>query len=274
MSVQSLLEMAQRLLAPTVAKSEPSKDPDDLPENPDTRATAASPDDAALAAAREEASQGQQASAAAGPEGEGGEPGTAPAPGAPGAAAAPAAAAPKAEEDDEPEIGKAEILASIKFLANAHGLTGEEVAKAFTELEGNPAKGKGPVGKGEELLESIVTGMNAQSKILEAIASAILDLRKDSVSLSGEVAKSLASSEEARKLAEDAATKLQALPRTSPALPVKALEVAKALEGGSGGSSPLTSAQLFTLALEGKMNPLETAAANRRVNYAAPAANN
>ena len=259
----ALLELANKILTgQTIVKAEDAEDPDKLPaKKPDERAEEAAPGKEDIQAAREEASAGQQAAAPEGgvpANGEGG-------PGAQEEAAAAKQGEEPAPEEEEEGVTKAELLDSMKFLASAHGLSNEEIVKAFTGCEGDPAVSPAPLGKGVEMLEQIVMGMNAQSKILESIASAILELTKNQVKLNTEVTKSLEASEVAKSEAAEVKAKVEALPRTAPALPAKA-EIAKS-EGAPAAGAGLTADDLFKIALEGKMSPMEVAAANRRVNY-------
>lgn len=275
MSALSILEIAQKmLLGAPVAKAEPapgSQDPDAV-EGKDPRATGGEPTAEALEQARQEAQSGQQAAAEAAPNPDGSVPGT---PGAGGAAeggedeegGAGGSGAPEPDGDEAPQVAKAEILASMKFLAESSGITPEEVAKAFSGGEGNPNFGKAPVGQGVELLQSIAEGQQNQNKILEAIAAFLADLTKKTVSLSGELTKSLEASESAKSTAEAVRDSLAGIMKTAPAaLPKAEAIVAKAL--GQGGEAPaMTSADLFKVALTGKLSPTEVAAANRSINY-------
>jgi len=180
----NLLELANRLLTGTVAKAEvPPEDPD----KPTPGATGKEE----LEAARQEAASGQQAQAdAAGPEGEGGAPptGAEGAAGEEGAAGAEGAGAPPKPEEEESPVEKAEILKSMQFLAEQYGITSEEVAKAFTGLEGDPSAGKEPLGKGVEYLEGL---LKKQGDILERIASFLQELSAHTVKMGDQVAKSL-----------------------------------------------------------------------------------
>ena len=270
-----LLRIAQAILTGTpIAKAEGESDPDDLQPGSDARASAAAPTDDSLSEARDEAQSGQQP--AAGENMPPGAPGAAPA--APGEGAAHEASESGSEESDEhangeegpDEVTKADIIQSMQFFAKSNGIKPDEIVKAFSGLEGNPAKGTEPVGKGVELLEQITIAIKDNSRVLDAIAGALLDLSKSQVKLGGDVAKSLASSEAAVAAAEEAKTKLARLPRLSDALPAKGLssEVVKA----EGNDRPLTGQDLFQMALKGQLNPLDAAKLNRQVNDATGAA--
>lgn len=270
--IMNILAIAQSILAgQTVAKADgQDDDPDAMAAasaqanaqggaEADTRAGGAATSQEDLDKARADAQASQQAAAAQGGEpgagGEGGEGG-----GGDG------------DGDDDGseggEIAKAEILESMKFLANMHGISGEEVAKAFSGLEGDPTKGKAPVGGGVEILERIVEGQNAQNKILEAIASFLQELSRSHVSLSGEVAKAITNATEAKAEALKTSETLAAAIRTATPAPQKGLDhtVAKALLEGQG-QRPLTSNDLFQVALSGKLSPVEAAAANRSIHH-------
>ena len=279
-----LLRIAQAILTGTPiakAEGEDTTDPDALQPGSDPRAGGAAPTDDSLSEARDEAQSGQQPAA-----------GENMAPGAPGAAGAASPGAPSegtaheagetsSEESDEhangeeepDEVTKADIIQSMQFFAKSNGIKPDEIVKAFSGLEGNPAKGTEPVGKGVEFLEQISIAIKDQGKVLDAIAGALLDLSKSQVKLGGDVAKSLASSEAAVAAAEEAKTRLAKLPRLSDALPAKGMggsEIVKA----EGSDRPLTGQDLFQMALKGQLNPLDAAKLNRQVNDATTGAAN
>jgi hypothetical protein len=258
----NLLELANRLLTGTVAKAEvPPEDPD----KPTPGATGKEE----LEAARQEAASGQQAQAdAAGPEGEGGAPptGAEGAAGEEGAAGAEGAGAPPKPEEEESPVEKAEILKSMQFLAEQYGITSEEVAKAFTGLEGDPSAGKEPLGKGVEYLEGL---LKKQGDILERIASFLQELSAHTVKMGDQVAKSLEAAEAAQALASGTAAKVEALPKTAPAKAPKAASaeeiVAKAETMAAGNTQKLNGQDLFKMALDPKcpLTPQDMARANR-----------
>ncbi len=272
----SILQIAQNLLAgKPIAKAEgQDHDADDV-QGADTRAEGAGPTEKDLDAARQEA----QASAAAAGNDAGGPAGTGTAGGneqgtnggeggAPGGAPEPdgdegGGQGPGDDDGDEGSVAKAEVLETIRFLARAHNIAPEEVAKAFTGLEGLPTQSPAPVGQGVELLDKLIAGQNEQNKILDAIASALGDLTKHQVSLGGEVAKAIHGAEEAKTAATSVSDALAGLVRKAPAAAPKGLDttaVAKALP--SGAPTPSVN-DLFRLGLEGKLDPLQAAAASR-----------
>ena len=262
----NLLELAQSLLSgQPVAKAEPSADPD--------APTPGGMSEEEMEAARKEAQAGQQAQAAAAPGGGEAAPGAA----APGAAAEPgAAAAPAPEPDgdennpgagdgDGDEVTKAEILKSIHFLADTYQLSGEEIAKSFSGLEGDPAFGKDPVGKGVDYLEGL---LKKQGDILERIAGFLQELTGHTVKLGDQVAKSLEASEIAKSLAEKTSATVEALPKIATAKTPKgatAEEIVAKAEGGPGKEAKLTGEQLFKMALDPKcpLSPQDMARTNR-----------
>lgn len=255
----SLLALAKGILGvPTIAKGE-WEDPDAI----DPRAEGSTADPDAMGEAREEAQSGQQAQGA-----EGG------APGAPGEGGEEpdwdeGQPGPGDGDGDEP-VNKEDVVKSIRFLADAHGISLGEIAKGFSGVEGDPAEGVAPVGRGVELLESIVSGVNQQGKVLEAIAEALHGLVKQQVSLGGDVAKALTGIDEARTAHATLAQTVADLPKTAPALPSKGAapeQIAKAIP--EGGARP-TSEDLFQMALRGEVDPATCAAANRRINYSTP----
>ena len=269
MSALSLLELAQQMLSgSTVAKADAApapgaEDPDAI-QGKDQRAEGGAPTEEALNEARTESQAGAQA--------QGGPEGGAPGDGAPGGE-------PDGDEGGDggsgdgdgdeapPQVTKAEILDSIKFLAEFHGLTGDEVTKAFSGLEGYNSGA--PVGGGVEILQRIVEGQENQNKILDAIAGFLAELTKKTVSLGAEIGKSLEAAEAAKATAKDALDNITTAMRSAPAaLPKAEVIVAKAL--GEQGRPSLTSQDLFKLALEGKMSPTEIASANRSLNYSTP----
>jgi len=263
MSALNLLSIANALLSgkpmPQVAKAE-GEDPDALQSDP--RAQGGSPDPQQMGDARQEAQAGQQAGGAPG-QGDGSEGGAPEPDGDENGGGNP-------DGDGDEPVAKAEILNSMRFLARSHGITPAEVAKAFSGLEGDPAISPDPLGKGQEYLEQIVTGMNSQGKILEAIAGAIVDMAKHTVSLQGEVAKALTDAGDAKSAAATAAAQIASLPRTAPALQAKgtpAEEIAKA----DAGSNPLTAEDLFQMALKPDcpLSPAQIAQASRQINYRA-----
>jgi len=267
----TLLALANSILCGTpVVKAEGNDDPDALPKG--NEEGSATPEQ--LEAARQEA---QSAAPAPGAEGQGG------APGEPGAA--PGAPEPDGDEgkpgpgdgdgDEGQPVSKAEIIHSVKFLMDMHevtlpevvkafGVEGEEVLKSFSGLEGDPAKGKAPVGKGIDALEKLVEASDSQGKVLEAIASFLAELSRNQVSLAGEVAKSLTASESAQAEATKVSTALAGIMRTAPAAPAKARtadEIAKAEPSAPAEARP-TPDDLFHKALRGELNPLEAARQN------------
>jgi hypothetical protein len=257
-----LLELAQQMLSGTVvakadaAAAPGTEDPDAIPGK-DQRAEGGAPTEEALNEARTEAQAGQQAQG--GPEG-----------GAPGEGGEGGEGDAEDGESDEdeggapPQVTKAEIMDSIKFLAESHGLTSDEVVKAFSGLEGYNSGA--PVGGGVEILQRIVEGQENQNKILDAIAGFLEELTKKTVSLGAEVGKSLEAAEAAKTTAKAALDNITTAMRSAPAaLPKAESIVAKALGGQE--RPPLTSQDLFKLALEGKMSPTEIASANRSLNY-------
>jgi hypothetical protein len=264
-----LLQMANALLRgeslQIVAKAE--NEVESVP--PDERVQGASPDDTAMSDARQEAQAGQQAQGQPGdlgasePDGDEGQGGS-------------------GDNDGDEEVSKAELLDSLCFLAKAKGITHDEIAKAFSGLEGDPSKTFHPVGKGEELLEEIVLQQKGQNKILDLIAEALNEMAKQTVSLRGEVAKAnqeiakaneeIAKAQcetaEARKSASEALEKLNLLPRTAPARAPKAEtgEFAKALPPNIGQPN-IKSDEVVKLIFEGKLTPEEGVLAGRRLNY-------
>lgn len=267
MDALEILRRAQAILMGTpVAKATGDNDPDDLAEGSDARAASAAPTDDSLTEARKEAQSAQPAPGEVGPDGQ-------PAPGAPGEGAAHEAGEGVSEESEEhasgeeeadESVSKADILQSIRFFARSNGIEPDEIVKAFSGTEGNPAKGPAPLGQGVELLEKISIGLNAQGKVLEAIAGALLDLSTNQVKLGGELAKSVASSEAAIAAAAAAEAKYARLPRVSDALPSKGQEIFKA----EGSDRPLTGADVMKMAMSGQLSPTEAAALNRKVNQA------
>jgi flagellin-like hook-associated protein FlgL len=270
-SALSLLELAQQMLSGTVvakadaAPAPGAEDPDAI-QGKDQRAEGGAPTEEALNEARTEAQAGQQAQG--GPEG--GEPG---APGSDGGEGGEGDAEGGEPDGDEggapPQVTKAEIMDSIKFLAEFHGLTSDEVSKAFSGLEGYNSGA--PVGGGVEILQRIVEGQENQNKILDAIAGFLAELTKKTVSLGTEIGKSLEAAEAAKATAKAALDNITTAMRSAPAaLPKAEAIVAKALGQGGGERPSLTSQDLFKLALEGKMSPTEIASANRSLNYSTP----
>jgi hypothetical protein len=263
-SALSLLELAQQMLSGTVvakadAASAPGTEDPDAIQGKDQRAEGGAPTEEALNEARTDAQAGQQAQGA---PGEGG------APGSDGGEGGEGDAEGGESDGDEggtpPQVTKAEIMDSIKFLAEFHGLTSDEVAKAFSGLEGYNSGA--PVGGGVEILQRIVEGQENQNKILDAIAGFLEELTKKTVSLGAEVGKSLEAAEAAKTTAKAALDNITTAMRSAPAaLPKAESIVAKALGGQERPS--LTSQDLFKLALEGKMSPTEIASANRSLNY-------
>jgi flagellin-like hook-associated protein FlgL len=273
-SALSLLELAQQMLSGTVvakadaAPAPGTEDPDAI-QGKDQRAEGGAPTEEALNEARTEAQAGQQAQG--GPEG--GAPGEGGALGSDGGEGGEGDAEGGESDEDEggapPQVTKAEIMDSIKFLAEFHGLTSDEVTKAFSGLEGYNSGA--PVGGGVEILQRIVEGQENQNKILDAIAGFLAELTKKTVSLGTEIGKSLEAAEAAKTTAKAALDNITTAMRSAPAaLPKAEAIVAKALGQGGGERTSLTSQDLFKLALEGKMSPTEIASANRSLNYSTP----
>lgn len=282
----SLLQIAQTLLTGgVVAKAEPGKEPDpDAIQGHDPRAEGGEPTAEQLEAARQESQAGQQAAAAQGGEpGAGGEGG---AEGGEGGAGGSGAPEPDGDEgggqgpgdgdgDEGGQVTKAEILASITFLATYHQIPAEEVAKAlgFSGGEGDPTAGKAPVGQGVELLQRIVEGQENQNKVLDAIAGFLAEMSKKTVALGTEIGKSLEAADAAKAIAEATALQLAGIVKLAPAMPAKAqVEVVKALGDGPGhgGAPRLSSQDLFKIALKGEHSPAQIANANRGINYGIP----
>lgn len=281
MSALSILKIAQDILAgrPTVAKAE-GEDPDRV----DPRAAAGDgagagdgdADDKLKQAQQEAQAAGAAAGAQGGAPGEGGQPGAADegggqGPGGDGDGDEGGKGSGDGNGDEEQPVAKAQILDSMRFMADTYGISRDEVVKAFTPLEG-PIHGDQPIGRGVELLEEIVEGHKSLGKILDAIAAAISDLTKHQVGLSGEVTKALQTATEAQAASEKINQTLGGLLRVAPPALAKAkdpAEIAKAQgsDGSDGGAQPLTTSDLFKLALDGKMGALEVASANRRINY-------
>lgn len=234
----------------TIAKAE-GEDPDTL--NSDSRVEGVSPDPQKLEQARTEAQAGQQAAME-----NTGEP-----------VGSPNSNSPAPISEPNEQVAKGEIISSILYLAKARGITGQEIAKAFSGLEGDPAESLHPLGQGEKFLESIVTGVNAQGKVLEAIANSIADLAREQVSLKEEVAKSFAETADARVKALEALNKVQVLPRTAPALQPKGMPFETIAKSQNDGK-PLSHEDVFQLALDNKLSHQEIAQLNRRVNQASP----
>jgi hypothetical protein len=258
--MSSLLELANMLISgKIITKSEPGEDPDKISED-------GAPTEDKIKDAREEAQAGQQA---AGPEG--GAPGEGE--GADGSAEHEGGESAEDETaegqekggDDDQDVTKAEVLKSMQFMADSYGLSGDEVVKAFSGLEGNPTSGKEPVGKGIEYLEGLI---NKQNDILGRIAGFLQELAGHTVKLGDQVTKSLEASEIAKSLAESTATIVEALPKTAPAKPSKGAgteEVAKSLRDAE--KPALNAGDLFAMALDPKCNlsPQDIARANRKV---------
>lgn len=279
MSTLSLLQVAQALLlGENVAKAEPgakAPDPDDIQGN-DARTEGGAPTQEQVDAARAESQAGQQAAAAQGGEpgagGEGGGEGQEGGAGGSSEGGEGGGEGGGAPEPDGDEVTKAEILASITFLAQHHKIPAEEVAKAlgFSGGEGDPTAGKAPVGQGIELLQKIAESQEGMNKVLDAIAGFLSELGKRTVSLGTEVGKSLEAAEAAKTTAAATAEQLAGIVKAAPAMPAKAqVEVVKALP--SGGAAPtVTSQDLFKRALAGDLSPTQIASANRAINYGLP----
>jgi hypothetical protein len=258
----NLLELAQALLNGTpVAKAEgPETDPD--------KPTPGAPSEEEMQAARKEAQAGQQAAAAQGAEGQ---------PGAPGAPGAPGGEGPEHEagegpaqeeaehasgEEEDDEVSKADVLKSITFIAEQHGITGEEIAKAFSGLEGDPSRGKEPVGKGVEYLEGL---LKSHTDILERIAGFLQELAGHTIKIGENVTKSLEVAEVAKSLSEQTAATVDALPKTAPAKAPKAADGVEIAKAEGPGQPKLSGADLFKMALDPKctLSPQEMARTNR-----------
>jgi hypothetical protein len=290
MSALSILEFAQTLLlGGTVAKAQPGAEDPDAIQGKDPRAEGGAPTDEQLEAARSESQAGQAAAAQAG--GEGGAPGGEGQEGGAGGSGDDESGGPgpgSDDEEDEGEVTKAEILASITFLAQHHKIPAEEIAKAlscchkcgktpcccksegFSGTEGDPTESLMPVGHGVELLKRIVEGQENQNKVLDAIAGFLAEMSKKTVALSTEIGKSLEAADAAKATAEATAAQLAGIIKTAPAMPSKAqVDVSKALSDG-GGAPKVTSNDLFKMALEGKHSPTQIASANRAINYGIP----
>lgn len=278
MSALTILQIAQALLTgEAVTKAEPAPgtapDPDNI-QGHDGRTEGGAPTPEQLEAARAESQAGQQAAAAQaggpGDGGDGGAPGGAPGEGGEGGEGG---AGGSGSEPDGDEVTKAEILASITFLATHHKIPAEEVAKAlgFSGGEGDPTAGKAPVGQGIELLQKIAEQNEGMNKILDAIAGFLSEMSKKTVSLATEVGKSLEAAEAAKASATETAEKLAGIVKAAPAMSPKAqVEVVKALPGEGGGAPTITANDLFRLALEGKHTPHQIAHANRAITYGLP----
>lgn len=261
----SLLALANSILSGTpVVKAEGSDDPDALPQgNEEGSATKEQ-----LDAARAEAASATPAPA---PEdGAPGEPGAAP--GAPEPDGDEGQPGPGDKDGDEQPVTKAEIIESVKFLMGMHDITlpevvkafgveGEEVLKSFSGLEGDPTKGKAPVGKGIDALEKLVEASDSQGKVLEAISSFLAELSRNHVSLAGEVSKALSASESAQVEASKVSTALAGIMKTAPAAPAKA-RTAEEIAKAEPTAPRATPDDLFQKALRGELNPLEAARAN------------
>lgn len=263
MNALSLLALANSILSGApVAKAEGQVEDPDAINGADARAKEGVATEETVESARKEAQAAQQAAA--------------PAPGEDGAPGAPSAGDGDGDEggagegdgdgDEEVPVAKAEIIESMKFLAQMHNITGEEVAKAFSGLEGDPSEGKAPVGAGVEILQRIVEGQENQNKILDAIAGFLAEMSKNHVSLSGEVAKSLVAAESAKSEAAKVSDALAGIMKTAPASPTKALPGTEILK--SQDTTPIPTANdLFQAALKGELSPLQAAAHNRIAHH-------
>jgi hypothetical protein len=241
---------------------------------PDARVGAASPDEDALEDAREEAQAGQQqgqgtenmpgvgGSQKPEPDGDEGKPG------------------PGDGDGDEGEMSKSMMLENFAWLAKHKGITKDEIAKAFSGLEGDPTQGFSPVGKGEELLEKIAFQGEFNTKILEKIAGCLQDFAAQTVALGKDLAKAnqeiTALKEEVTKghretqTAQDAAKaaleSVRLLPRTAPAKPAKGLDsmqVSKAIQEKPN----LTHTEIADMILAGKLSSQEGTVYGRMLNY-------
>lgn len=280
----SLLQIAQALITGgVVAKAEPGKEPDpDNIQGHDPRAEGGSPTEEQLEAARAESQAGQQAAAAQGGEpgaggeggaegGEGGEGGA----GGPGAGDEGGGQGPGGDGDGDEggQVTKAEILASITFLANHHQIPAEEVAKALGFSGGEGYNSGAPVGQGIELLQKIAESQDGMNKVLDAIAGFLAELSKKTVALGTEIGKSMEAAEAAKVTAEGTAAQLAGILKVAPAMPAKAqVEVTKSLGDGpgQGGAPRLNANDLFKIALKGEHSPAQIASATRAVNYGIP----
>jgi hypothetical protein len=255
------------LLGVPVAKADPpAADPD--PDSP-TPPTPGSMSEEEMEAARKEA-QSAQPAPGAGADGSGAAPAD-PAAGAPdGSPEHEGAESPAAEADEhasgqEPddEVTKSEILKSMHFLAETYKIGPEEIAKSFSGLEGDPAVGKEPVGKGVEYLEGL---LKKQSDILERMAGFMQELCQHTVKLGDQVSKSIETSEVAKSLAEKASAEVDALPKIATAKTAKGASAEEIVaKAESGQDKKLTGEQLFKMALDPKcpLSPQDMARTNR-----------
>jgi hypothetical protein len=237
---------------------------------PDPRVTGASPNDGDIQEAREEAQAGQQEQQM---PGVGGSQGQHPEPdddneGGPN------------DNDEDNEVTKAMVLDSIAYLVKEHKIQPQEFAKAFSELEGDPTKNFNPVGKGEELLEKIVSQGESNNSILEKIAGCLKEFASQTVAMSQELAKAheeilglkneiskghmeATSAQAAAKLALENA---RLLPRTAPAKPAKGLDSMQVAKGMTE-APVLNHAQIADMILAGKMTAQEGTVYGRMANY-------
>jgi hypothetical protein len=184
------------------------------------------------------------------------------------------------DQDDDTEISKAMVLESIAFLVKSHKIQPQEFAKAFSELEGNPTHNFSPVGKGEELLERIVSQGESNNSILEKIAGCLQEFASQTVAMShelakaheeilglkNEIAKGHIEAHSAQEAAKAALENARLLPRTAPARPAKGLDsmqVSKSIQE----APVLNHEQISNMILAGTMTPQEGIVYGRMANY-------
>jgi hypothetical protein len=290
MSKPSLLETAAALIremkGEPVAKAEAPpvpQDPGGDPDRMDTRAEGAEPTAGKMDEAKEEAGAAAAAAADAAPApGEGGAPegGAAPAEGA-AAAPAPGEAGPEGGSEDDGGA-KEQVAKGILQMAALSGLDfgdlmraaegskidiPEEVKKAFSGFESDDKDGLGLMGKGTTLLTELLTEIRNQNNFLSSLGESLKKLAESQVHLKEDVAKSL---DGVTAKATALQTMMDALPKVAPAAPgrahtnISAEALAEEIAKAQVTKKPqFSAADLFQLALSGKMETVEIAQLNR-----------